>query len=102
MNFTIQELIVWLFVGAVAGYTAGAIVKRQKKGFGTLTNLGIGLVGAVIGGVLFNLFNINLGLEEIQVSAQDLVSALIGSFLFLVIVWVIRKLKKKKTPDPVN
>ena len=107
MDITPQELITWLFVGAVAGYAAGAVVKRKKKGFGTLTNLGIGLAGAVIGGVIFNVFNINLGLDQIQVSAQDLISALLGSFLFLAIVWTIRKVKQKKknknntaVPDP--
>ena len=95
--FTISEIIVWLIVGALAGTVIGTIVKRKKEGFGTMTNLGIGLVGAVIGGFLFNLFSIDLGLSQIQVSLQDIISACIGSLIFLIIVWIVQKQKAKRS-----
>ena len=61
MNITIDQLIVWLLVGALAGSIVGMLVKRTKKGFGHIINLGIGLVGALIGGFLFDLFNGGVG-----------------------------------------
>ena len=91
MNITIDQLIVWLLVGALAGSLVGMLVKRTKKGFGHVTNLGVGLVGALIGGFLFDLFNLNLGLGQIAISVKDLVAALIGSLIFLLIVFLIRK-----------
>ena len=91
MNITIDQLIVWLLVGALAGSVVGMLVKRTKKGFGHITNLGVGLVGALIGGFLFDLFNLNLGLGQIAISFEDLVAALIGSLIFLLIVYLIRK-----------
>ena len=87
------QIIVWLIVGAIAGALAGLIVKRTKQGFGKFTNLGIGLVGAVIGGVLFRLFGIDLGLGAISVSLEDIVAALLGSIIFLILLRLLRKRK---------
>ena len=97
MDLTISEVIVWLIVGALAGMVIGSLVKRKKEGFGALTNLGIGLVGAVIGGVLFNIFKIDLGLSQIQVSLQDIISACVGSLIFLLIIWGVRKHRGKSS-----
>lgn len=98
MGITLASLIVWLIVGALAGSLAGRLVTWSKRGFGHLTNLGLGMVGALLGGVLFRLFHIDLGLEQIQVSAKDLVSALLGSLLLLAILWLVRRLRRGKPP----
>ena len=44
----IESLIVWLIVGAVAGWIAGLIVKGY--GFGLVGNIIVGIVGAFIAG----------------------------------------------------
>jgi uncharacterized membrane protein YeaQ/YmgE (transglycosylase-associated protein family) len=92
----LSQVIAWLVVGALAGYLTGIVVKRKRKGFGHLANLGIGLVGALIGGAIFNLFGIDFGLGEVAISLKDLVAALIGSMIFLLGVWLIRRQKKEK------
>jgi uncharacterized membrane protein YeaQ/YmgE (transglycosylase-associated protein family) len=84
-------IVVWLIVGALAGSLAGMVVKRSKEGFGRAANIGIGLVGALVGGFFFRIFNINLGLRNIVVSFEDLAEAFIGSMIFLVGVWLVRK-----------
>ena len=86
MNISIDQIIVWLVVGAIAGTLIGAIVKRSKKGFGATTNLGIGLMGALIGGLLFKLLRLDLGLGNISISLEDIVAATVGSVLFLLIL----------------
>ena len=96
MNLTIGELIVWLIVGALAGSLAGMMVTFKKEGFGRWTNLGLGLGGAVIGGVIFNTLNIDLGLGNLTVSFEDLVSAFLGSLILLVAWWGVGRLRKKK------
>ena len=48
------------------------------KGSGWWTNLGVGLIGAAVGGFFFNLFGIDLGLGELAISFQDLVAAFVG------------------------
>ncbi len=94
---TIGELIVWLVVGALAGSVTGLLVKRQREGFGRLGNLGVGLSGALIGGLLFNLFRIDLGLAEVSISLEDLIAALVGSLLFLGAVRLIRRTKERRS-----
>jgi uncharacterized membrane protein YeaQ/YmgE (transglycosylase-associated protein family) len=91
MQITWQLIVVWLIVGALAGSLTGMVVKRSKQGFGRAANIGIGLVGALVGGFFFKIFNINLGLRNIVVSFQDLVAAFLGSLLFLFVLWLVHR-----------
>lgn len=91
MNISLDQIIVWLLIGAIAGTLAGAMVKRSKKGFGVFSNLGIGLVGALIGGALFRLFRLDLGLGIISISLEGIVAAFAGSVLFLIALRLLRK-----------
>jgi uncharacterized membrane protein YeaQ/YmgE (transglycosylase-associated protein family) len=88
MSITLSQIIVWLLIGAAGGTLAGALVRWQREGFGWWSNLGIGLVGAFVGGLLFQLFGIFPGLETISISLRDIVSAFVGSMLFLLGLWV--------------
>ena len=87
------QIVVWLIVGLIGGTLVGALVRGQRVGFGWWTNLGIGLVGALMGGVLFRLFNILPGLETIAVSLRDVLSAVVGAMLFLAGLWAWHKYK---------
>lgn len=96
MNITLTDLLVWVVIGMIAGSLAGVVVKRKKGGFGRYGNLGIGLVGALVGGFLFDLLSIDLGLENVTISLQDIVAAFVGSLLFLVALFYVRSWYKKK------
>jgi uncharacterized membrane protein YeaQ/YmgE (transglycosylase-associated protein family) len=77
--------------------------KRSREGFGKWGNIGLGLIGALIGGSLFQIFNIDIGnLKDISVSLQDLVAAFVGSFVFLLAIWLIRRQleSQKESPTP--
>ena len=87
---TIGNIIVWLIVGALAGTLADRLVTFSKQGLGLGTNLGLGMLGAVGGGVLFRVFGINLGLGEIKITFEDLISSFIGSLLSLLVWWWFR------------
>ena len=58
MRALFDQLIVWMIVGLVGGSLAAIAVKRERKGFGVITNLGLGLAGAVVGGLVFRLFEL--------------------------------------------
>ena len=47
-------IIAWAIVGLIAGIVGGKIVDKQGKGFPL--NIALGIVGAVVGGFLFDLF----------------------------------------------
>jgi uncharacterized membrane protein YeaQ/YmgE (transglycosylase-associated protein family) len=100
MNETLVEIVVWIIIGMLAGSLTGLAVKRNKKGFGWYINLGIGMVGALIGGFLFNLFDIDLGSANIKIELQDIVAAFVGSLIFLLVLFYARKWYKKKSGKP--
>ncbi len=51
-----RSLVGWLVVGFLAGWLAGLLTRG--RGFGCLGNVALGLVGAVIGGYLFQLLDL--------------------------------------------
>ena len=55
----VQSLIIFLAIGAVAGWLAGLIMKG--RGFGLLGNIIVGIIGAVVGGFLFGLLGLAAG-----------------------------------------
>ena len=75
-------------VGGFAGTLAGRAVTWKKAGLGRWMNLLVGMAGAVIGGGLFRLFRIDLGLGELRVTFEDLIAAFLGSLL-VILVWRI-------------
>ena len=56
---SLAGLIVFLAIGAVAGWLAGRIM--QVQGFGLVGNILIGIVGSLIGGYVFALLGISAG-----------------------------------------
>ena len=55
----LNTLIIFLLIGAAAGWIAGLLMRGG--GFGVLGNIVVGIVGAVIGGFLFNLLGESIG-----------------------------------------
>lgn len=90
MALSVAGLVVWLIVGLIAGSLAGMVVTAKWGGLGRWTSLGVGLVGALIGGFVFNLFGIWPGLGSIDISLRDIVSAFVGSLIFLLVLWIFR------------
>ncbi|BAM87595.1 transglycosylase associated protein, putative [Bradyrhizobium oligotrophicum S58] len=86
--FTIAHAATWLVVGLVGGSLAGMLVKGRKAGFGLLANIGLGCVGAVIGGALFAMFGLFPGLDSIVISLRDVVAAFAGSLVVLAAIWL--------------
>ena len=74
----------WIIVGIVAGFIAEKVMKTDM---GLLMNLGVGLVGALIGGFLFSL----LGLSDDGGFLYSTLVATIGAILLLWIVGMVRK-----------
>jgi uncharacterized membrane protein YeaQ/YmgE (transglycosylase-associated protein family) len=94
---TIDQLIVWIVVGLIGGSLAGLLIKWDRKGFGFIRNLAIGLAGALIGGLLFRLFRLFPGLDQIAISLRDIVAALVGSFIVLLAYWLWERFGKRST-----
>jgi uncharacterized membrane protein YeaQ/YmgE (transglycosylase-associated protein family) len=80
----LTAIIVWLVVGAVAGWLAGQIVKGH--GFGLVGNIVVGIVGAFIAGWL--LPTLGLGIPGILGS---IIYAAIGAVILLFVIGLFKR-----------
>jgi len=82
----VETLLIWLSVGAVAGWLAGAIVKGG--GFGLFGDIVVGIVGAFVGGWMLPRLGVQLGVGLVSIIA----SATIGAVVLLLVLRLIRRL----------
>lgn len=82
---TVESLIIILFIGAVAGWLAGLLVKGF--GFGLVGNIVVGIVGAFIAGFLFPALGVSLGAGIVA----SILHATIGAVILLLVVRVIKR-----------
>ena len=68
---SVDQFVVWLVVGLIGGSLAGLVTTWQRKGYGRLRNFGLGLAGAVVGGLLFRVFDFLPTLERFAISVRD-------------------------------
>lgn len=88
---TLDQFIVWIIIGLIGGSLAGLMIKWERKGFGVLRNLALGLAGAFVGGLLFRLLGLFPGLDRVAISLRDVVAAVVGSLLVLAALWLWRR-----------
>ncbi|MDI6025453.1 GlsB/YeaQ/YmgE family stress response membrane protein [Corticibacterium sp. UT-5YL-CI-8] len=81
----IESLLVFLIVGAVAGWLAGLLVRGG--GFGILGNIVVGIIGAFIAGWLFPQLGIAVG--------SGIFTAIVNSTIGAVILLVLLRLVKQ-------
>lgn len=80
-----MELLVFLIVGAIAGWLAGQIVKGG--GYGLIGDIVVGIVGAYIAGFLFPRLGISLGAGIVG----EIISAAIGAIILLVVIRAVKR-----------
>jgi len=75
-----MSFIAWIVLGLVAGFIASKIV--NKSGEGMILDIILGIVGAVLGGYLFQTFGM-AGVTGLNV--YSILVAVVGAVLFLVL-----------------
>ena len=81
----LESLIIFLIVGAVAGWLAGLMVKGY--GFGVVGNMVIGVLGAFIGGWIFG----HYGIFPMGGIVGELIGATVGAVILLLLLRMIRR-----------
>ena len=81
----IESIIIWLIIGAIAGWLAGMVVKGG--GFGLIGDIIVGIIGALIAGWLLPRLNIHLGVGFVAA----VVDAFIGAVILLLIIRLVRR-----------
>lgn len=80
-----MELIVFLIVGAIAGWLAGQVVKGG--GFGLVGDIIVGILGAIIAGFLFPKLGFSLGAGILG----QIISAAIGAVILLIVIRLVKR-----------
>ena len=83
-HMTLIGLIIFLLIGAVAGWLAGVIMKGG--GFGLVGNIVVGIIGSLIGGWLFGLLGIGAG-----GLVGSIIAAVVGAIILLAIIRLIKR-----------
>lgn len=78
-------LLIFLLIGAIAGWLAGVVLKGG--GFGLIGNIIAGIVGAFVGGWLFKTLNISIGTGLVS----TIITSAIGAIVVLLIVGLLRR-----------
>jgi len=77
-------ILSWIVIGLIAGWLAHRILGSRG---GLLNNLAIGLIGAVVGGVLFTKLSVQVAPDFFG----SLITAVVGAVIFLFIWRAIRR-----------
>lgn len=80
----ITGLVVFLAIGAIAGWLGSTLMKGG--GFGLLGNIVVGILGAIVGGFLFGILGISAG-----GFIGSVVTATVGAVVLLFVVSIIKK-----------
>jgi len=78
-------IIIWLIVGAIAGWLAGMVVKGG--GFGLIGDIIVGIIGGLIAGWLLPRIGIFIGGGFVG----DVINAFIGAVILLIILRLIKR-----------
>jgi len=93
MSVGIYNVLTWLLVGLAGGSLAALALTARTRGFGLMRNLMLGVIGALVGGGAFAMFNLFPNLDKISISARDLLAAVLGSLVVYCLLWVWQKLR---------
>lgn len=79
-----MNLIMFLIIGLAAGWLAGQLMKSGDGGL--VSNLIVGVIGAIVGGVIFRFLSI-----AATGAIGELISATVGA---MVLIWGLRMIKR--------
>jgi uncharacterized membrane protein YeaQ/YmgE (transglycosylase-associated protein family) len=82
---SLETILIWVLVGAIAGWLAGLVVRGF--GFGLVGNIIVGILGAVLGGWLLGMAGVSFGVGILG----TIITAFIGAVVLLLIVRMLKR-----------
>ncbi len=94
-DLSLGDIIALVIIGALAGSAAAQLLERggrRKGASGWLRNTIIGIVGALVGSVLFRVLDMQLP-EALQgsISVADVIVAFVGALLVIFVAGLINR-----------
>src|SRR5579859_6827844 len=98
ITFVPQQVLTWIIIGLIAGFLAGLLIRGRR--FGLVGSVIVGLLGALVGGILFTVLRIQLppALQgDFTLRWQDIIVSFIGAVIILLI---FGGLYRRRLPPP--
>jgi uncharacterized membrane protein YeaQ/YmgE (transglycosylase-associated protein family) len=84
-----MSIVSWIILGLIAGFIASKIVNKQGEGM--MLDIALGVVGAIVGGIIFNIFGAT-GITGLDI--YSMIVAIVGS---VVVLWVYHAVLGRQT-----
>ena len=91
---TSEQTLTWLVLGAILGMFAGLLLRGRVS---ALVAAFAGAIGAIVAGLLFGLLRLETPpalTGQIVIRAMDLVLALVGAAVAVLVVYVYRRFRR--------
>jgi uncharacterized membrane protein YeaQ/YmgE (transglycosylase-associated protein family) len=85
MSRCVMSIIGWIILGLISGFIASKIVNKTGQGF--FTDIVLGIVGAIVGGIIFSALGVG-GVTGLNL--YSMVVAVIGAIIVLVVYHAVR------------
>jgi uncharacterized membrane protein YeaQ/YmgE (transglycosylase-associated protein family) len=82
------NIIVWIIVGAIAGWLASIVMKTNAQQ-GLIMDIIVGIVGAFIGGFVLSLLGVGAGVTGLNIGS--ILTAFIGAIILLGLLRFLRR-----------
>lgn len=82
-----MSILIWIIFGALAGWVASLIMKTDGQQ-GPIANIIVGIIGAFLGGYIFNLFGAS---GATGFNLYSLLVAIVGA---IVLIWIVKMLRR--------
>jgi uncharacterized membrane protein YeaQ/YmgE (transglycosylase-associated protein family) len=79
-----MNIVFFLIIGAIAGWLAAKVM--QGRGLGLWINMGLGVIGAVLGGTLLEQLDM-----QVEGPIEQLLTATVGAVILLWLAGLIKK-----------
>jgi uncharacterized membrane protein YeaQ/YmgE (transglycosylase-associated protein family) len=80
------QILIWALIGLIAGFLASHIVTGRGKGL--VTDMVVGLVGALAGGFLAQILNIDFSIPG-HATITEIIIAFVGAVILLLLVQLV-------------
>jgi uncharacterized membrane protein YeaQ/YmgE (transglycosylase-associated protein family) len=82
-----HSIVIWLLIGAIAGFLAGLVM--EGGGFGLIGNIIIGILGAIVAGYLFPRLGVTIPIADPLI--RSVIVSTIGAIILLFFIGLVRR-----------
>jgi uncharacterized membrane protein YeaQ/YmgE (transglycosylase-associated protein family) len=79
-------ILIWAVIGLIAGFLASHLVTGSGKG--VIVDMIVGLIGALAGGFLAQVFNVNFSIPG-HATITEIIIAFVGAVVLLIVVQLL-------------